>query len=42
MLVVTACEENDHEFGPIVTPTNLGVNAVIIGLDADNPYGDGD
>lgn len=42
LLMVTACEEDDHEFGAIITPTSVGVNAEIIGLDADNPYGNGD
>ena len=42
LLVFTACEEDDHEFGAIITPTSVGVNAEIIGLDADNPYGNGD
>ena len=42
LLISTACEEDDHEFGAIITPTSLDVNAEIIGLDADNPYGNGD
>ena len=42
LLVVTACEEDDHGFGAIITPTSVDVNAEIIGLDADNPYGNGD
>lgn len=42
MLVVTACEENDYEFGPITAPTGLSVDANIIGQDDLNPYGNGD
>lgn len=42
MLAVTACEENDYEFGPITTPTGLSVDANIIGQDDLNPYGDGE
>ena len=42
MLVVTACEENDYEFGPITAPTGLTVDANIIGQDDLNPYGNGD
>ena len=42
MLVVTACEENDYEFGPITAPTGLSVDANIIGQDSENPYGNGD
>ena len=34
LLMVTACEEDDHEFGAIITPTSVGINAEIIGLDA--------
>lgn len=42
MLVVTACEENDYEFGPITAPTSLSVDANIIGQDDLNPFGDGE
>jgi len=42
LLLVTACEENDYEFGPIITPTGLSVDANIIGQDTENPYGDGE
>ena len=42
LLMVTACEEDDHEFGAIITPTSVGVNEEIIGLDADNSFGNGD
>ena len=42
MLVVTACEENDYEFGSIAAPTGLSVDANIIGQDDLNPYGNGD
>ena len=42
MLVFTACEENDYEFGSIAAPTGLSVDANIIGQDDLNPYGNGD
>ena len=40
-LVFTSCETEDHEFGDIVNPTNLQVSADIVGLDDNNPNGDG-
>ena len=41
LLVVTACEEDEHDFGPITTPTNVQVNTEIAGVDATNINGDG-
>jgi hypothetical protein len=35
------CQENDYQFGEILSPTNIAINVEIIGADADNPYGDG-
>ena len=37
----TACEQEDYEFGDILSPTNLTISASIQGADVDNPYGDG-
>lgn len=36
-----SCEEDTHEFGDIIAPTNLQITAVIVGADDQNPYGDG-
>lgn len=36
-----SCQENDYEFGDIITPTNISITADIVGADANNPYGDG-
>lgn len=36
-----SCEEDTHEFGDIIAPTNLQITAEIVGADAQNPYGDG-
>tara|TARA_B100000767_G_scaffold184328_1_gene171966 strand:+ start:102 stop:983 length:882 start_codon:yes stop_codon:yes gene_type:complete len=41
LLFFTACEEDTYEFGEITTPTNLAVTVVVVGLDAENPNGDG-
>ena len=35
------CQENTYEFGNIVAPSNITVNAEIVGADATNPNGDG-
>ncbi|TYP99306.1 glycosyl hydrolase family 16 [Tenacibaculum adriaticum] len=41
MATFYSCQENDHEVGKIIVPTNVNVTAEIIGADADNPHGDG-
>lgn len=41
LFVITACEEDDYEFGSITAPSNLQVSVDIVGSDEDNPYGDG-
>lgn len=37
----TGCEEETYEFGDLDAPTNLVINADVIGLSAENPNGDG-
>lgn len=37
----TGCQEDDQQFGEIVAPSNLTVEAEIIGVDDENPNGDG-
>ena len=37
----TACQDEDQEFGNVITPTNLTVSFALEGQDADNPNGDG-
>ena len=39
--VCTSCQEDDAVIGDIITPTNVTISAEIVGVDADNPYGDG-
>ena len=41
LFIFTACEQEDYEFGDILSPTNLTISASIQGADVDNPYGDG-
>lgn len=36
-----SCQENDYSFGEIITPSNIQITAEIVGLDANNPNGDG-
>ena len=40
-LLFSACEEDNYEFGPITSPTNLQVNVEIVGSSSENPNGDG-
>jgi hypothetical protein len=37
----SACKKTDYSIGSLVTPTGLTLTAVIAGLDAANPYGNG-
>lgn len=39
--MLTGCEEENHEFGDIIAPSNLQVAVEIVGADIDNPFGDG-
>ena len=41
LALFTACEEDTYEFGDITTPTNLAVAVDVVGLNAENPHGDG-
>lgn len=41
MFVFTSCQDEDQEFGDIVTPSNIQITAVLEGADAANPNGDG-
>lgn len=40
-LVFTSCEEDDKEFGDLITPSNITLTAQIKGKNATNPFGDG-
>ena len=41
LVVLTACEEDSYEFGPIISPSNLQINIDIVGTNVENPFGDG-
>ncbi|MGJ8744170.1 glycoside hydrolase family 16 protein [Polaribacter sp.] len=41
MTVLYGCQENEHKFGEIVSPTDIVITAEIVGADASNPFGDG-
>lgn len=41
ILAFCGCQENDYQFGEIITPTNITITPEIVGLDANNPHGDG-
>ena len=35
------CQADDYSFGDIITPSNIQINAELVGADANNPNGDG-
>jgi len=39
--IVCSCQEDDQEFGEITIPNNISLDFQIVGMDADNPNGDG-
>lgn len=41
ILTFMGCQENDYSFGEIISPSNIQITAEIIGVDANNPNGDG-
>lgn len=41
LLVVSSCDKDTYEFGEIIAPSNLEITVDIVGLNAENPYGDG-
>ncbi|WP_207784685.1 family 16 glycosylhydrolase [Marinifilum breve] len=41
LTLFSACQEDDYELGKIETPTNLEISFEVVGVDAENPYGDG-
>jgi hypothetical protein len=40
-LFFSGCEDHNYTLGELITPTNLQVNYEVVGVDAENPYGDG-
>lgn len=41
LTIIAGCQEETYEFGDLVAPSNLVINADIVGLSAENPNGDG-
>jgi hypothetical protein len=41
LFIFSSCETENYEFGAIVAPTNLTITPVLVGKDANNPFGDG-
>jgi hypothetical protein len=41
LVLVTACQDDDKSFGSLDGPTNIEFNYEIVGVDAENPNGDG-
>ena len=41
LLAFSGCQDDDHTFGDINSPNGLEVEAIIKGVDAENPDGDG-
>ena len=41
LFVVTSCTEDSYSLGDLVAPSNIVINAVVVGKDATNPDGDG-
>jgi beta-glucanase (GH16 family) len=41
IILIFGCQEVDQEFGDVIAPSNLTLDYEIVGVDADNPNGDG-
>ena len=41
LFVVTSCSEDSYSLGDLVAPSNIVINAVVVGKDSTNPDGDG-
>ena len=41
ILIFTGCQEDEYRLGTLTTPTNVNLTFEVIGVDAENPYGDG-
>ncbi|PQJ78713.1 glucan endo-1,3-beta-D-glucosidase [Polaribacter porphyrae] len=39
--VLYSCQEDEYSFGEIITPSNIQITAEVIGVDSNNPNGDG-
>lgn len=41
LFLLTGCQDDEGEFGELIPPTNVTLTAEIVGVDVDNPNGDG-
>ncbi len=41
ILLLTSCQEDNYELGELVSPSNVTLEYEIIGVDSENPAGDG-
>lgn len=41
LMLFTACQDDDQVLGALVAPSNIQLNYVVVGADAQNPFGDG-
>ena len=41
LAVFFGCQDEDQEFGDVIAPTNLTLTFSVVGVDTDNPFGDG-
>lgn len=39
--LIFSCQDDDAKFGNVTAPSNLIINAEVIGVDSENPFGDG-
>lgn len=40
-LVLVGCQEDNYELGALIAPDNIQITSVILGVDSENPNGDG-
>lgn len=40
-LFMSGCGEDNYKLGDLITPSNLEITYEVVGVDAQNPYGDG-
>jgi hypothetical protein len=41
MTILFGCQENDYQFGDVISPTDIVITADVVGVDSNNLYGDG-
>jgi hypothetical protein len=41
LIFIISCQDDDQQFGEIIAPSNILINAEVVGADEDNPNGDG-